>query len=65
MGGRGRATAWDWLIVSTPGAGGILKSVSHASMVKRTNGARGVGGGASLMGVALAPTVSTLGGAVG
>jgi len=61
MGGRGPATGWDWLIVSAPGAGGILTSVSRASMMKRTNGARGVGGWASLMGVSGSPTVSTLG----
>jgi len=65
MGERGRATGWDWLIVSAPGAGGILTSVSRASMVKRTNGARGVGGGASLMGVSVSPAVSALGGLVG
>jgi len=65
MGGRGRATGRDWLIVSAPGAGGILTSVSRASMMKRTNGARGVGGGASLMGVSVSPTVSTLGGSGG
>ena len=31
-------------------------------MVKRTNAARGVGGGASLMGVSVSPAVPTLGG---
>jgi len=62
MGGRGRTTGWDWLIVPAPGAGWILASVSSASMMKRTNGARGVGGGASLMGVSLSPGVLTLGG---
>jgi len=41
MGGRGRTTGWDWLIVPTPGARGILTSVSRVSMVMRTNGARG------------------------
>ena len=61
MGGRGRTTGWDWLIVPAPGAGWILASVSRASMVKRTNGARGVGGGASLMGVSVSPTVPALG----
>ena len=65
MGGRGRTTGWDWLIVPAPGAGGILTSVRRASMVKRTNGARRVGGGTSLMGVSVSPTVSTLGGSVG
>ena len=60
MGGRGRTTGWDWLIVPAPGAGWILASVSRASMVKRTNGARGVGGGASLMGVSVSPAVLTL-----
>jgi len=65
MGGRGRATGWDWLMVSAPGAGGILTSVSRASMMKGTNGARRVGGGASLMGVSVSPTVSTLGGSGG
>jgi len=33
-------------------------------MVKGTNGARRVGGGASLMGVSVSPTVSKLGGSV-
>jgi len=65
MGGRGRTTGWDWLIVPAPGAGGILASVSRASMMKRTNGARGVGGGASLMGVSVSPAVLTLGGSGG
>ena len=64
-GGRGRTTGWDWLIVPAPGAGWILASVSSASMVKRTNGARGVGGGASLMGVSVSPAVLTLGGSGG
>jgi len=65
MGGRGRTTGWDWLIVPAPGAGGILISVRRASMVKRTNGTRRVGCGASLMGVSVSPTVSTLGGSIG
>jgi len=65
MGGRGWATGRDWLIVSAPEAGGILTSVSRASMVKRTNGARGVGGRASLMGLSVSPAVSTLGGSGG
>jgi len=65
MGGRGRATRRDWVMVSAPGAGGILASVSRARMIKRTNGARGVGGWASLMGVSVSPTVSTLGGSGG
>jgi len=65
MGGRGRTTGWDWLIVPTPGAGWILASVSRASMMKRPNGARGVGGGASLMGVCISPAVLTLGGSGG
>jgi len=60
MGGRGRTTEWDWLIVPAPGAGCILASVSRVSMMKRTNGARGVGGGASLMGVSVPPAVLTL-----
>jgi len=34
-------------------------------MVKRTNGARRVGGGASLISVSVSPTVSTLGGSGG
>ena len=65
MGGRGRTTGWDWRIVPAPGSGGILTSVSSASMVKRTNGARGVGGGASLMGVSVFPAILTLGGSGG
>ena len=65
MGGRGRTTGWDWLVVPAPGAGWILASVSRASMMKRTNGARGVGGGESLMGVSVSPAVSTLGGSGG
>jgi len=65
MGGPGRATEWDWLIVSAPGAGGILTSVSRASMMKRTEWARQVGGGGSLMGVSVSPAVLTLGGSVG
>jgi len=60
MGGRGRTTGWDWLIIPAPGAGGILTSVSRASMVKRPNEARGVAGGASLMGVSVPLVVSTL-----
>jgi len=63
MGGRGRTTGWDWLIVPAAGAGWILTSVSRASMMKRTNGAGGVCGGASLMGVSVSPTVSTPSGA--
>jgi len=59
MGGRGRTTRWDWLIVPVPGAGWILASVSRASMMRRTDGARGVGGGASLMGVSVSPTILT------
>jgi len=65
MGGQGRTTGWDWLIVPAPEAGGILTSVSRASMMKRTNGTRGVGGGASLMGVSVSPAVLTLGGSGG
>jgi len=65
MGGRGRTTGWDWRIVPAPGAGGILTSVSGTSMMKCTNGACGVGGGASLMGVSLSPAVLTLGGSEG
>ena len=37
MGGRARATECDWLIVSAPWAGGILTSVSRASLMKRTD----------------------------
>ena len=65
MGGRGWTTGWDWLIVPAPGAGWILASVSCASMMKRTNGARGVGGVASVMGVSVSPAVLTLGGSGG
>jgi len=65
MGGRGQTTEWDWLIVPAPGGGGIMTSVSRASRMKLTNGARGVGGGASLMGVSVSPTVLTLGGSGG
>ena len=61
MGGRGWATGWDWLNVSAIGAGGILTSVSRASMMKRADRACWVGGGASLMSVSVFPTVSTLG----
>ena len=64
-GGRGRTTGWDWLVVSAPGAGWIMTSVSHASIVKPTNGARQVGSGASLIGVSTSPPVSTLGGSIG
>ena len=63
MGGRCRTTGWDWLIVPALGAGWILTSVSRASMVKRTNGSRRVGGRSSLGSVSVSPTVSTLGGA--
>jgi len=52
-------------MVSAPGAGGILTSVSRASMMKRTKGTRGVGGGASLMSVSVSPVVSTLAGSGG
>ena len=65
MGGRGRTTGWDWLIFPAPGAGGIVTSVRRASMVKHTNGARGVGGMVSMMDVSVSPIVSTLGGSVG
>jgi len=34
-------------------------------MMKPTNGARGVGGGASLIGVSVSPTVYALGGSEG
>ena len=39
--------------------------MSRASRVKRTNGTRGVGGGASLMGMSVPPAVSTRGGSGG
>jgi len=63
MGGRGWTTGWDWLIVPAPGIGWILISVSRVSMVKRTNRARRVAGGASLSSMSVSPTASTLGGA--
>ena len=59
MGGRGRTTGRDWLIVPAPGAGCVLTSVCHTSMVKRTNGARRVGGRASLSSVSVSPAVCT------
>ena len=65
IGGRGRGSRWDWLIVSAAGAGGILTSMSRASMMKHTNGARGVGGGVSLIRVSISPSVSTAGGSGG
>jgi len=43
----------------------ILTSARRASMVKHTNGALWVGGGAWLMSVSVSPTVSTLGGSTG
>ena len=63
MGGQGRTTRRDWLIVSAPGAGGILTSVRRTSMMKRTDGARRVGGRATLGSLSISPTVLTLGGA--
>ena len=65
MVGRGQTAGWDRLMVSAPGASGILTSVSRTSIMKRPNGACQVGGGASLMGVAVSPTVSTRGGSGG
>ena len=65
MGGRGRVTGWDGLIVSAPGASGILTSVSCERMMKHRNGACWVGGGASLMGVSVSPAVSALGAPAG
>jgi len=64
MGGRGRTTGWDCLIVPAPGAAWILTSVRRASMMKGTNGARRVGGGASLVGLSVSPTLSPLGASV-
>jgi len=63
MGGRVRVTGRDWLIVPAPGAGWVLTSVCHASMVKQTNGAHRVGGRASLSSVSVSPVVCTLRGA--
>jgi len=63
MEGRGRTKRLDWLIVPAVGTGWILTSVSRASMVKGTNEARWVGGGASLSSVSVSPAVVTLGGA--
>jgi len=65
LGGRGRTTGWDWFIVHAPGTGGILTCVSRASMMKRTNGACRVVGGASVMGVSESPAVSALEGSIG
>jgi len=62
MGGRGRTTGWGCLIVPAPGAGGIQTSVSRASLMMRTNGACGVGGGPSLCSVSVSPAVLALGG---
>ena len=65
VGGGGRAASRDGPGVSPLGAGGVLTSVSRTSMVKRTEGARGVGLLASLGGVAEAVAVVALGVSVG
>jgi len=65
MGGQGRTTGWHWLVVSALGAPGILTSLRRASLVKGTNRAHRVGGGAMLLGMSVSPAVCTRGGSVG
>jgi len=65
MGGRGRTTGWDGLIVPALGAGWILTSVRRGSMVMPTYGARRVGGRAAQGGLCVSPTVLALGGTAG
>ena len=65
VGGGGWAAARDGPGVASLGAGGVLASVGRTSMVKRTEGARGVGLLATLGGVAETVAVVALGVAVG
>ena len=65
VGGGGWAAARDGPGVAPPGAGGVLAPVCRMSMVKRTEGARGVGLLASLGGVSEAVAVVALGVPVG
>ena len=65
VGGGGWAAARDGPGVASLGAGGVLASVCRTIMVKRTEGARGVGLFASLGGVAKAVAVVALGVSVG
>ena len=65
VGGGGRAASRDGPGVSPLGACGVLASVCRTSMVKRTEGARGVGLLAALGGVAEAVAVIELGVPVG
>ena len=65
VGGGDRAASRDGPGVAPLGAGGVLTSVCRTSMVKRTEGARGVGLLASLGSVAETVAVVALGIAVG
>ena len=65
VGGGGRTAARDGPGVASLGAGGVLASMCRTSMVKRTEGARGVGLLASLGSVAETVAVVALGVAVG
>ena len=65
VGGGSGAAARDGPGVAALWAGGVLASVCRTSMVKRTEGARGVGLLAALGGVAKAVAVVALGVAVG
>jgi len=60
VGGGGGAAAGNSLGVSSFGAGGVLASVSRASMMKRTVGAGGVFLGALGMGVSEPVAVGAL-----
>ena len=65
VGGGGWAAARDGPGVASFGAGGVLASMCRTSMVKRTEGARGVGLFAALGGVAETVAVVALGVAIG